>query len=768
MRAHDIDIDRLIDYKSEYWAYVKKPRVSGNNLTGLCPFHDDRDHRSFSVDLETGKWHCLAEDTGGNFLSFYAKIHGLGEGKEGTTAAYKEILDKYGVGQESRGSGEKAAADSGGLGSYSLAQYALEKHLPEDWLASECRAATAHDRKNSADYIKMPYLNEKGVAARFRKRFADKGFRWGGTVSARIGLYGEWRIQEIRSAGYVVLVEGESDSQSLWYMKISALGVPGASMFKSEYCGMLCGLKIYVHKEKDKGGEAFLKKIMSCMQDAGFEGDVRRFTCGDIPGCKDPSDVLVKFGREDGAAKIMGLIGSAEKIDVEKAESDPVAKVFRLLACREDSRGNRKPLQTVRNFETVMENDARFSGKARFNEFAQQVFLAGGVPWESGESCRAWGSFDDSALFSIMQSDYGLTSRNDYFDALKIVSMRHKYHPVREFLDSLEWDGREHIRGLLPAYLGAEDNEYNYQVMRLFMLGGASRAYHPGCKFDYVMILQGRQGVGKSTFLRLLAVSDEWFNDSLDSLDGDRAAQSLMGSWIIELAELKSLARTSGGVDSVKRFLSATQDKFRMPYERRADIFLRQCVFAGSTNKAEFLQDETGNRRYLVVNTGVNEPEKSLFSPEAAADIKAAWAQAVHIVKTEKPNLKDLPEGCKKQAERLREESYVDDGMSGIIEAFAEGRHRICAVQIWQEALGEQGRPKKWQASEINNILSKLEGWEKMENPARFERYGLQRGFQRSIKPLAASPGECNKTMKEQEDGFRQLDMSELEDLPFD
>ncbi len=768
MGARDIDIDQLIDYRSEYWPYIKKPHVSGNNLTGLCPFHNDRDHRSFSVDLKTGQWHCLAEDIGGNFLSFYAKMHGLGEGKEGTTAAYKEILERYGVGPEGAGAGEGAAKSGEGLESYTLAQYALEKGLPEDWLENECRAATAHEEGSGKDYVKMPYLDEKGAGARFRKRFAGKEFRWGGKPGARIGLYGEWRLQEIRNAGYVALVEGESDSQSLWHMKISALGVPGASAFKTEYCGMLRDLKVYIHKEKDKGGETFLKKIMGCMRDAGLEGDVRRFSCGDIPGCKDPSDVYIKFGREDGAKKIMGLIGGAQKVEMEKAEKDPAEKVFPLLAYKEDSRGNRKLLQTVKNFETVMENDARFAGKARFNEFAQQVFLSGAVPWESGEGCRAWGSFDDSALFSIMQSDYGLSSRNDFFDALKIVSMKHKYHPVREFLDSLKWDGQEHIRGLLPAYLGAEDDEYNYQVMKLFMLGGASRAYHPGCKFDYTMILQGRQGVGKSTFLRLLAVSDEWFNDSLDSLDGDRAAQSLMGSWIVELAELKSLARTSGGNESVKRFLSATQDKFRMPYERRADIFLRQCVFAGSTNKVEFLQDETGNRRFLVVNTGINEPEKSLFSHEAAEDMKAAWAQAAHIVKTEKPELRDLPDSCKKKAEKLREESCLDDGMAGIIKEFAEGRHRMCAVQIWREALGETGRPKKWQASEINTILSKLEGWEKMEGPARFGEYGLQRGFQRISKPSGPSPEECNKMGKGQNGGFRQMSVSELEDLPFD
>ena len=223
-------------------------------------------------------------------------------------------------------------------------------------------------------------------------------------------------------------------------------------------------------------------------------------------------------------------------------------------------------------------------------------------------------------------------------------------------LDSLTWDGKEHIRSLLPEYLGAEDSDYTYQVMRLWMLGAVSRVYKPGSKFDYTIILQGSQGIGKSTFLKLMALDDSWFNDSLDSLDSDKAVQSLTGSWIIELAELKSLARTAGGVESVKRFLTATQDKYRIPYERRADTFYRQCVFAGTTNKDDFLQDETGNRRFLIVQTGVKKPSKSLFVPEIMDTIKLAWAEAVHIWKNEKPQL-ILPEAYSLQvAEKFGKE----------------------------------------------------------------------------------------------------------------
>lgn len=407
--------------------------------------------------------------------------------------------------------------------------------------------------------------------------------------------------------------------------------------------------------------------------------------------------------------------------------------VLNFLDCNHDKDGNIKSVkQFVHNFEIVMDKDDRFAGKIRFNEFAQQLYLCGNVPWEKEDNCRAWSSHDDSALFSLIQADYGLKSRQDFADALKNVSMRNKFHPVRELLDSLTWDGKEHIRSLLPEYLGAEDSDYTYQVMRLWMLGAVSRVYKPGSKFDYTIILQGSQGIGKSTFLKLMALDDSWFNDSLDSLDSDKAVQSLTGSWIIELAELKSLARTAGGVESVKRFLTATQDKYRIPYERRADTFYRQCVFAGTTNKDDFLQDETGNRRFLIVQTGVKKPSKSLFVPEIMDTIKQAWAEAVHIWKNEKPQL-ILPEAYMQEAKELQEANMADDGKRGIIQEYLEGKTQVCAREIWEKALGENVSPRKYQITEINDIIAKVPGWKKLKSPRNFEGYGKQRGFQKTV-----------------------------------
>lgn len=443
------------------------------------------------------------------------------------------------------------------------------------------------------------------------------------------------------------------------------------------------------------------------------------------------------------------------------------ATVFPLLQYKVeyDSEGNvkhRKVMQTVRNMEIVLENDERFSEKIRYDEFSRQIFLVGDMPWETDQNYRAWGSNDDAAAFSIIQSDYGLTGRNDLYDALKNVSMRHKFHPVKDILNSLHWDGQARIKDLLPDYLGAERNDYNAECMKLFMLGAVNRVFQPGCKFDYCPILYGQQGLGKSTFLQLLALNDAWFTDSIDSLDGDKAAQMLQGVWIAEFGELKALAKTTSGTDGVKRFISATQDRYRLPYERRADTFLRQTVFCGTTNKSEFLQDETGNRRFLVIHTGVNKPTKSLFETESIQEFRQAWAEAVHIYQTENPKLV-LPEACLKEAFELQQAAMADDGKKGIISEYLKNKKRTCAIEIWTEALKENGRPAKWQSSEINDIISQFPEWERMKYPTEFSGYGSQRGFKRiySIKE------ECSPETDESSDKFVLLDENDQIELPF-
>ena len=302
-----VNLDQVVDYRAEYTAVIQKYKITGDNLVGLCPFHQDRND-SFSVDLKTGKWHCFAEDEGGNFVTFWAKYQGID-----TKEAYKEILARYGITPEHERQAQSTNAS--GLGSYTLERYSFDKRLPADFLRDTCKVDTGKDR-DGTEYLRMPYFFEDGKEAAIRKRYAKKEFRWMRGSKGKICLYGEWRLPGIRKAGYAVLVEGESDTQTLWYLGIPAIGIAGASMFKDYQTIGLQDLKLYIHKEPDGGGDTFYRKLTHALADTGFTGEVYVWSCQSL-GKKDPSDVYLAHGKEEAAKLIREALKRAKAVDLE-------------------------------------------------------------------------------------------------------------------------------------------------------------------------------------------------------------------------------------------------------------------------------------------------------------------------------------------------------------------------------------------------------------------------------------------------------------------
>ena len=300
----DINIDQLVDYSAEYSSYIKKHKITGDQLVGVCPFHNDK-KESFSANLKDGRWYCFAEGRGGNFTTFYAELNGIS-----TDEAYKQILEKYGALKEPEAPKKKEEAP--GPDSYTLEEYAFSKRLPVDFLKETCGASTGKD-KNKKTFLKLPYFNEEKTDPIFRKRYAHKEFRWSWGSSGKLILYGDWRLPEIRKAGWAVLVEGESDTQTMWYLKFPALGVPGASNFKAKMVPKLQDLKLYIHVEPDKGGETFLQKVTQVLREAEFIGEVYTWSCKGF-GVKDPSQLFLEKGAgEDGEKQVQDMINGALK-----------------------------------------------------------------------------------------------------------------------------------------------------------------------------------------------------------------------------------------------------------------------------------------------------------------------------------------------------------------------------------------------------------------------------------------------------------------------
>ena len=257
------------------------------------------------------KWNCFGCGKNGNFLKFWAEFY---NGNEDTTQAYKEILEKYGVKQEPDRAKQKTSTGSS-LASYTLEQYSFEKRLPVEFLQQTCRVSTRKVR-GGITCLQMPYFTEDDKEAAIRKRYGGKHFTWQRGSKGKICLYGEWRLPEIKKAGWAILVEGESNTQSLWYMGLPAIGVAGASMFKSHQTAQLQGLKLYIHKEPD-GGDTFTAKVFTGLKDGGFTGEIYLWSC-DRLGTKDPSDLYIKHGKEEAAQLIRETLKTAERIDLDR------------------------------------------------------------------------------------------------------------------------------------------------------------------------------------------------------------------------------------------------------------------------------------------------------------------------------------------------------------------------------------------------------------------------------------------------------------------
>lgn len=382
------------------------------------------------------------------------------------------------------------------------------------------------------------------------------------------------------------------------------------------------------------------------------------------------------------------------------------------------------PLLTIENFSAILDNDPLFENKFRFNE------LSGCPEQIINGKLERWRDEDDSKLRSYIEQKYCLYSEKKLDDALRIKFSQNKYHPVRERILSIQWDGKNRIEGLLTKWMGAEGSDYTREVSRLIFAGGIHRAFEPGCKFDDMAVLIGRkQGEGKSTFIRWLAMEDRFYRE-VTEIEGQRGIESLEGAWVCEMGELLALKRTKD-VEAVKSYITRQVDTYRQPFDKRTSDHPRQCIFIGTTNNQEFLSDKTGNRRYLPIIC--NNSGRYLFdhAEEVKHDIEQCWAEAyARMIAGNMPAVADY-----RLVEEIRSRqnaSVEDDYRVGMIEDYLEGRDVVCVLEIWQKALGESFKPSKKDSNEIALIMQTQSGWEKVNTPRRFVEYGNQRAWVRT------------------------------------
>ncbi len=291
----------------------------------------------------------------------------------------------------------------------------------------------------------------------------------------------------------------------------------------------------------------------------------------------------------------------------------------------------------------------------------------------------------------------------------EIIAIAHEqtYHPIVDYLDGLVWDGSPRLDNMLRDYAGADDTEINREFGAKFLIAGVRRVKQPGVKFDTMLVFEGNQGTGKSSFAEILAVQSDWFCGSLSLKSDDKTkAELLAGAWIVEVQEMDGIRKAS--THELKRFLSTRRDKYRRAYGRDARTYPRQCVIVGSTNDQKYLFDQTGNRRFWPLRAGTVQLNK------LREDVDQLWAEAVVREAAGEPIV--LSEHLWEAAAELTDVRLIEDAFAAVLgDWFADKTGRVSMDSVKLLLGFEGGRLSPIEVQRIKAEMDRL-GWEEKTN----------------------------------------------------
>lgn len=293
---------------------------------------------------------------------------------------------------------------------------------------------------------------------------------------------------------------------------------------------------------------------------------------------------------------------------------------YSLIDLQKTVKGNVK--QITGNIVTVLLNPKYcrakkiYEGQIFYDKFTNEIKFQGKIIGEKGiklNQIRLWDDSLNNRLGLEIEKHFGLNyNANKMWDAVRFVAHQYEISPPKQYLKSLTWKGdRNAIAKLLPTYLGANDTELNAWIMEHMILGLIKRVFEPGSKFDEMMVLVGGQGIGKSTFARYLAIRDDWFC-TIENIQGKDAVMNLMGKTVVEIEEFVAL-RNAKSANEAKSFLSKLSDRIRIPYEKFSTDVPRTCILIGTLNERTFLNDHTGERRYLPIECFKDKRSKAIY-----------------------------------------------------------------------------------------------------------------------------------------------------------
>ena len=368
-----------------------------------------------------------------------------------------------------------------------------------------------------------------------------------------------------------------------------------------------------------------------------------------------------------------------------------------------------RPKPSLRNLDTILRGDPAFANAIKFNELKQAV------QWEG--RCVQDHDVTELRLAIVERHSVEFTSAQ-VMDVLPLVARGNAFHPVRDWLGTLEWDGVERLDGWLSRWAEVADTPLHRAYARKTLIAAVRRAMEPGCKADTVLVLHGGHGKGKSTLCRTLAHDENWFSDTKIDWDSKEKYVALQGVWLYELAELAGKRKTEQ--ETVKNYISSATDKYRPPYGRNMVEVPRSCVFVATTNEGEPLHDPTGNRRWWVVTVG------SVNLDLVRAEYVQVWAEAVAAWRAGEPHY--LAPDLESAREEANETYEAQDPLLPKLVAFARERKAFTASDFLEDC---EIPASQWtsHATKVGLLMARIGTHERVERKAggvKIRRYELK------------------------------------------
>lgn len=531
-----------------------------------------------------------------------------------------------------------------------------------------------------------------------------------------------FNLQAIKKGKPVIVVEGEIDAMSIWQackgdINVIALGGAGQNNLIRYFAKIRADFQFIILFDNDGTGLKQSKKLADELIKKGYPAVCQFLSDGESK--IDANDILVNQGDAALKARIDKIISSAipelaaikERIvqsrlippSDDKATSpvqvagvttdseDPIQKIKAQLQWARDSHG--RPIHvkgTQKNLNLIFDQDPLINGLIGYDEFYEREVLLKPVYWKKDGTGTEWTDTDDAHLYCYLRDTYTeIKGKDSIRDTVIVYSRKNSFHPVKQYLESLVWDGISRAAEFFIKFLKVEDSPYSREVTLKWLLGAVARVYYPGCDFQSALVLQGNQGIGKGFSARMLG--KKWHITLDDNVDDSHALDAIRSAWICEIEEMSAVRKAE--INAVKSFLSRGIDTRRAAYERRERQFHRHCVFIITVNDSQFLRDHTGNRRFKILKC--NNKPKEFVEGLTSEYVDQVWAEVFHryqllFADGFNPALLMLSRESEILSEEIAESYLMDDGMKGEIENFLATK--ILPSCIWELLTKEERR----------------------------------------------------------------------------